>query len=39
MTHLQGTPQNMQQQPQYENVVIEVFQFFQKKCKPPMPQV
>ena len=33
MTHLQGTPQNMQQQPQYENVVTEVLQFFSEKVQ------
>ncbi|MEE4001028.1 dihydropteroate synthase [Tenacibaculum sp. FZY0031] len=28
MMHMQGTPQNMQQNPQYENVVTEVISFF-----------
>ena len=28
MMHMQGTPQNMQQNPQYENVVTEVLSFF-----------
>ena len=28
MMHMQGTPQNMQQNPQYENVVTEVVSFF-----------
>ncbi|WGH76962.1 dihydropteroate synthase [Tenacibaculum tangerinum] len=28
MMHMQGTPQNMQQNPQYTNVVIEVLSFF-----------
>ena len=33
MAHLQGTPQNMQQQPQYENVVTEVLHFFSEKVQ------
>lgn len=28
MMHMKGTPQNMQQNPQYENVVMEVISFF-----------
>ncbi|WP_435254362.1 dihydropteroate synthase [Tenacibaculum sp. A30] len=28
MMHMQGTPQNMQQNPEYENVVTEVLSFF-----------
>ncbi|MBL7774094.1 MAG: dihydropteroate synthase [Chitinophagaceae bacterium] len=31
--HMQGTPATMQQQPHYENVVQEVFAFFQRKIK------
>lgn len=31
LMHMQGTPQNMQQDPQYDNVVQEVKSFFQKK--------
>ena len=29
--HMQGQPQTMQQNPQYENVVEEVLQFLQKR--------
>jgi dihydropteroate synthase len=29
--HMQGTPQTMQQNPQYENVVREVYLFFEQK--------
>ncbi|MEE1947160.1 dihydropteroate synthase [Pedobacter sp. KR3-3] len=31
MMHMKGTPQNMQQNPNYENVALEVFQYFDKK--------
>jgi dihydropteroate synthase len=31
LMHMQGTPQNMQQNPQYENVVREVLDFFIEK--------
>jgi dihydropteroate synthase len=31
LMHMQGVPQTMQQNPQYENVVEEVFDFFQQK--------
>lgn len=31
MMHMQGTPQNMQQQPHYDNLLKEVFQYF--ACK------
>ena len=31
--HMQGTPQTMQQQPSYQNVVMEVTDFFIKKTK------
>ena len=31
LMHMQKTPQNMQQQPQYKNVVKEVFEFLQKR--------
>ncbi len=31
MMHMQGTPQNMQQNPVYENVTLEVLQYFAKK--------
>lgn len=33
MMHMQGTPQNMQQQPHYENVVKEVFLYFARKVQ------
>lgn len=33
LMHIQGTPQNMQQNPQYTNVVDEVYAFFQKQCQ------
>lgn len=33
MMHIQNTPQNMQWNPQYENVVAEVFQFLDKKIR------
>lgn len=31
MMHMQGTPQSMQQQPYYENLIKEVFLYFAKK--------
>lgn len=31
LMHMQGTPQTMQKNPQYENVVLEVNQFFSEK--------
>jgi len=31
MMHMQGTPQNMQEQPQYDNIVRDVFLYFAKK--------
>lgn len=31
MMHMQGTPQNMQQQPHYDNLLKEIFQYF--ACK------
>lgn len=33
MMHMQGTPQNMQENPQYTDVVQEVWMFFVKKIK------
>ena len=33
LTHIKGTPQNMQQNPEYKNVVLEVFDFLNKKIK------
>lgn len=33
LMHMQGTPANMQKNPQYENVTIEVNQFFAKKIQ------
>lgn len=33
LTHLKGTPQNMQENPQYENVVKEVSTYFGEKVK------
>jgi len=33
MMHMQGTPQTMQQNPQYENVVEEVLSFFRQNIK------
>jgi dihydropteroate synthase len=32
LMHMQGEPQTMQNNPQYENVAQEVLQFFEKKC-------
>lgn len=31
MMHMKGTPQNMQQDPSYANVALEVFQYFDEK--------
>ncbi len=31
LMHIQGTPKNMQQNPQYENVVLEIIKYFQNK--------
>ncbi|MBA3648100.1 MAG: dihydropteroate synthase [Chitinophagales bacterium] len=31
LMHMQGTPQSMQEQPHYEDVVMEVFEFFKQK--------
>jgi dihydropteroate synthase len=33
MMHTQGTPQTMQQNPQYKNVVADVFNFFTRQIK------
>ncbi len=33
LMHMQGIPQNMQNQPTYQNVTKQVFDFFQKKLK------
>jgi dihydropteroate synthase len=33
LMHMKGTPQNMQQQPEYENVSLEVLDFFIQKKK------
>ncbi len=33
MMHIQGTPQNMQDAPYYENVVKEIFDFFKRNIK------
>ena len=33
MMHMQGTPQNMQQQPHYDNLLKEVFQYFASKVQ------
>lgn len=33
MMHMQGTPQNMQQEPHYENLLKEVFMYFAKKIQ------
>ena len=32
LMHMQGTPQTMQQTPQYENVLREVFDFYRENC-------
>lgn len=31
MMHMKGTPQNMQQDPHYDNIAVEVFQYFSQK--------
>ena len=31
--HIQGTPQNMQKKPKYTNVVLEIYDFFEKKIR------
>jgi dihydropteroate synthase len=33
LTHIQGNPQNMQQSPYYDNIVIEVIDYFAKKTE------
>jgi dihydropteroate synthase len=33
LMHMQGTPANMQQQPSYENVVVEVLEFLQDRIE------
>ncbi|SOD15047.1 dihydropteroate synthase [Pedobacter xixiisoli] len=33
MMHMKGTPQNMQENPSYENVTTEVFSYFSEKIK------
>ena len=33
MMHMQGTPQNMQQHPHYDNLLQEVFQYFARKVQ------
>jgi dihydropteroate synthase len=33
LTHIQGAPQNMQQEPHYENLIKDVFMFFAKKVQ------
>ena len=31
--HMQGTPQNMQNNPKYKNVLLDIYDFFEKKIK------
>ena len=31
--HIQGTPETMQQNPKYKNVLLDIYDFFQKKIK------
>ena len=31
--HIQGTPQNMQKKPKYANVVLDIYDFFEKKIQ------
>ena len=31
--HIQGTPQNMQKKPKYTNVVLDIYDFFEKKIR------
>ncbi len=33
LTHMQGTPKNMQQNPHYNNIFEEIFTFFSVKLK------
>lgn len=33
MMHMQGTPQNMQQHPHYDNLLKEIFQYFARKVQ------
>jgi dihydropteroate synthase len=33
MMHMQGTPKNMQQNPNYENIINEIFDYFTKKIE------
>lgn len=33
LTHIQGTPQNMQENPQYENIIKDISTFFSEKIK------
>ena len=33
LMHMQGTPQNMQKNPTYKDVVSEVYSFFEKQCE------
>jgi len=33
MMHMQGTPENMQKNPQYKNIVKEIIAFFEKKIE------
>lgn len=33
MMHMQGTPQDMQQHPHYDNLLMEVFQYFARKVQ------
>lgn len=33
MMHMQGTPQNMQQQPHYDNLLKEIFMYFARKVQ------
>ena len=31
--HMQGTPQTMQINPKYQNVLLDIYDFFEKKIK------
>ena len=33
INHMQGTPKNMQKNPSYKNVLLEIYDFFEKKIK------
>ena len=33
MMHMQGTPQNMQKEPHYENLIKDVFMYFARKVQ------